>query len=265
MAQNLSDATEGSGGSERQVSERMGEAMGALERALSSMEARPGPGPSPASAAEQAVESLNQLALQAMASAEQMGQQQGQGQQGGDMQDLMEQLQSLAQQQGELNSQSGQIMPMQLGQQAMAQQMQQLSQGQESVASDLGELANQPGSEETLGSLDELAREAALLAQELAQGRLTPEMMQRQERLFHRLLDAGRSLEREEFSEDRESEAPGAFERGTVVPLTAEQLGAMPYGMPDGQQLQTLTPALRQLVLEYFERLNRGARPGGGA
>ena len=99
----------------------------------------------------------------------------------------------------------------------------------------------------------------------MAQGRLTPEMIQRQERLFHRLLDAGRSLEREEFSEERESEEPGDFERGDITSLTAEQMGVMPYEVPDGDQLQRLSPALRQLVLEYFDRLNRRRTGGGGS
>ena len=175
-----------------------------------------------------------------------------------------EQLERLAQEQGELMNQTGQLMPMQLGEQAMSQQLQQLAEGQESVAGDLGDLADEPGAEESLGDLQELAREAALLAQELALGRLTPEMIERQERLFHRLLDAGRSLEREEFSEERESEEPGAFERGEVVPLSAEQLGAMPYRLPDGAQLQKLSPAVRQLVLQYFERLNRTRSGGAG-
>ena len=104
-----------------------------------------------------------------------------------------------------------------------------------------------------------------MLAQQLGQGRLTPEIIREQERLFHRLLDAGRSLEREEFTEERESEAPGAFERGDVVPLSELQLGAMRYELPDGEQLRRLSPAVRQLVLEYFERLNRGDTEAGVA
>jgi hypothetical protein len=160
-------------------------------------------------------------------------------------------------------NQSTQLMPMQLGEQTMSQQLEQMQQGQQSVASDLGDLADEPGSEESLGDLEELAREAMAIAQELQQGRLSPETVQRQERLFHRLLDAGRSLEREEFSEERESEVPGEFERGDILSLTAEQMGVMSFEIPDGEQLQRLTPAVRQLVLEYFERLNR-ARPGGG-
>ena len=67
----------------------------------------------------------------------------------------------------------------------------------------------------------------------------------------------------EEFTEERESEEPGPFERGQVVPLTAQQLGVMPYEVPDGEQLRRLTPAVRQLVLEYFERLNRAGPEGG--
>ena len=147
----------------------------------------------------------------------------------------------------------------------MAQQMQELAAGQESIASDLGDLAEQPGSEdETLGDLEQMAQEAEALAQAMAEGRLTPETVRRQERLFHRLLDAGRSLEREEFSEERESEEPGAFERGEIMPLTPDQLGALRYQLPDLDQLQRLSPAVRQLVIQYFERLNRGgAEPGG--
>jgi flagellar motor protein MotB len=153
---------------------------------------------------------------------------------------------------------------MQLGEQAMAQQLQEMAQGQESIASDLGDLADDPGSEEALGDLEELAVQAAMLAEQMAQGRLTPEMVREQERLFHRLLDAGRSLEREEFSNDRESEVAGVFDREGVVPLTPDQLGALRFELPSAEQLQRLSPAVRQLVLQYFERLNGVGAGGGG-
>jgi hypothetical protein len=42
-------------------------------------------------------------------------------------------------------------------------------------------------------------------------------------------------------------------------------MGVMPYEVPDGDQLQRLSPALRQLVLEYFDRLNRRRTGGGGS
>jgi len=252
MADNLQAGTQTTGG-DPAMSAQMGRAMEAMQGAIQSLEART-PSPSSAAArAEQAVGSLNQLALMAIAGAEQAGQT-GAGQSG---QDVARQVGQLAQRQGELVSQTGQLAPMRLGEQAMAQQLSGLSDGQQSVARDLQNVSQEPGAGDALGDLAQLAREADLLAEQLAQGRLTPEIVQRQERLFHRLLDAGRSLEREEFSEDRESETPGIFERGDVIPLSAAQLGLMPYELPDGVELRRLSPAVRQLVLEYFERLNR--------
>ena len=259
MAENLQRASDGAMGANREIAAQMGLAMESLQNTIEAMEGRRGATPAPAAQAEQAVADLNQLALMAVAGAQQMGQQ-GQGQSG---EEVAQQLEELAQQQGDLMNQSTQLMPMQLGQQAMSEQLQQMSQGQESVASNLGDLADEPGSEQSLGDLQQLAQEAEALARELEQGRLTPEVVRRQERLFHRLLDAGRSLEREEFSEERESETPGAFERGRILSLTGAQLGIMPYEVPDGEQLQRLSPAVRQLVLDYFERLNRTTPRGG--
>ena len=233
--------------------------MESLQRTADALDSRRSSSATPGARAEQAVGDLNQLALMAMAGAQAPGPV-GEGQSG---QDMVEQLGQLAQRQGELVSQTGELVPMRLGEQAERQQMQDISDQQQMVASDLGQLAEQPGADGTLGDLEELSRQAEILAQQLAEGRLTSEILRDQERLFHRLLDAGRALEKEEFSEERESEEPGAFERGQVVPLTAQQLGVMPYELPDGEQLRRLTPAVRQLVLEYFERLNRVGPEGG--
>ena len=45
------------------------------------------------------------------------------------------------------------------------------------------------------------------------------------------------------------------------MPLTADQLGALRYELPNAVEMRRLSPAVRQLVLQYFERLNRR---GGG-
>ena len=107
-----------------------------------------------------------------------------------------------------------------------------------------------------LGDLSALAEEARRLAEALAGGRLDPEVLRRQERLFHRLLDAGRTLERDEESEERESEQPGAFMREGVSALGAGDLNVLRYALP-AAALQALPPAQRALVVRYFERLNR--------
>jgi len=261
LADNLQEKSEGALSQNREMSVQMGRAMESLQRTVEAMERRRGTSPAPSAAAEQAVADLNQMALMAMAAADQMGQQSEGQPQSGD--DVSEQLEQLAQQQGELFNQTGQLMPLQLGEQAMEEQLQEMAEEQQDVAEDLGEMSDDPGAEEeALGDLSDLAEEALALAQQMAQGRLTPDLVQRQERLFHRLLDAGRSLEREEFSDEREAEEVGAFQRGEVVPLTAEQMGALRYSLPDADQLRRLSPAVRQLVIQYFERINRG---GGGS
>jgi len=259
MAENLQAASQGAMQGNQELSAQVGRAMESIQKTIDAMETRRGSTPSPYAQAEQAIADLNQLALAAIAGAEQMGEQ-GEGGAG----DVAEQMEQLAQQQGELVNKTGQLMPLELGEQAMSEQLQKMAEGQQSVASDIGELADQPGGEDTLGDLEQLQAEAEALAQQLAQGRLTPELGQRQERLFHRLLDAGRSLEREESSDERESEVPEDFERGAVLGLTADQLGLVRYQMPDAAQLQGLSPAVRQLVLQYFERLNRVGSGGGG-
>lgn len=265
MAENLSAGSRASGQVDRAVSTAIGEAMEAITETLEALDSRRGSTPSPTATAEAAVRALNQVALQAIAGAGQSGQDAASGGAG----EMQEMLEAIAQRQGDLILQTEELMPMQLGEQALARQMQQLSQGQEAVAGELGDLAQQPNSEEqALGDLDELAQEAAALAEELAMERLRAETIERQEQLFQRLLDAGRSLERDEESEERESEVPGEFERNVVGPLSEEDLNALRFELPPADVLGRLPPAQRRLVIEYFERLNQAATtvpPGGGS
>ncbi len=238
------------------MSARLGEAVEAAEETLRSMAGERGNLPTPQAASENAVAALNGLAESALAAGEAISQSSAQGG------SLEQQLERLAQQQGRLNNRAGQVVPLQLGQQAMEEQLQGLAQDQAQVAGDLHDLARRPGAEgQALGDLQALAEEAGQLAGRLAGGRLDPETRERQERLFHRLLDAGRALEREEFSDERESRAAGTFERGEVLPLGDEALGVLRYALPSAAQLMRLSPAERELVLRYFDRLNRARGP----
>ncbi|MDH5589062.1 MAG: hypothetical protein OEZ65_08960 [Gemmatimonadota bacterium] len=263
MADDLQVRGQGAMDQNRELAVQMGRAMESIQRTLASLENRRSGAPSPQAQAEAAVDDLNQVAMMAMAAAQQMGQQEGQQSASGE--EMSEQLEQMAQEQGELVNQTGQLMPLQLGQEALAEQLRQLAEQQQSVADELDEASREPGGEdESLGDLEAMAREAQALAQQLAQGRLSPDMIRRQERLFHRLLDAGRSLEREEETDERESEGATAFEREGVAALSDTDMGLLRYRLPDAARLQALPPAVRQLVLEYFERLNRGGREPGG-
>jgi hypothetical protein len=174
---------------------------------------------------------------------------------------MMEQMEQMAQEQADVNNQAAQMMPMQLTPQAMEEMMQQMAQQQQDIASDLGQMSEQEGSEGPLGDVEAMAQEAEALAEALAGGRLDAETRERQERLFHRLLDAGRSLEKEEESTERESTAASEVERAEVDALLPGDLGLSQFRLPDAATLNRLPPAARALVLRYFQRLNRG---GGG-
>ncbi len=265
MAENLAIAAQTSqaGGGERPVSEAMGTAMGALERVVQSLDSPSGRQLSPQAAAEQAIDALNQTAMQSLAAAQQLSEG---GSSAASAEEVQEQLEQLAQEQADVNNQASQMMPMQLTPQAQQQQMEQLAQQQQEVASNVGQMANQEGENGPLGDLEALAQEAEAIARELAQGRLEPETRERQERLFHRLLDAGRSLEKDEMSDERESEAASLVERGEVAPLGPDALGLLRYE-PDAAALRRLPPAARALVVRYFQRLNGdpGAAPAGAA
>ena len=185
----------------------------------------------------------------------------GSGEGGEGEQDVRQRVEEMAQQQGDLVNQAGELTPLQLGGDALGEQLRRLAQGQESVARELDDLAGQRDAQErSLADLDAMAAEAQALADALATGRLTPETLQRQERLFHRLLDAGRGLRNENTdpSTERESQAPGTFARPEALPLREDQLGGLRYRVPGPDELQALPPALRQMVIQYFERLNRG-------
>ena len=259
MANQLSEENSGDQASD-EVAGQMGQAMEAIQETLDALEGQQGGTPSPTSAAEQAAAALNEAAMMAAAAA----QASGQASQGESGEQMNERLQQIAQQQGSVNQRTGQITPMSLGQQARANQLREAAESQRRIASELGELANRPPDQaQTLGDLQALALEAQALAERLARETLDTETLQRQERLFHRLLDAGRSLEKDEFSDERESSAPGQFERNEVEVLSPEDMGALRFQTPPAEELQGLSPAQRQMVLEYFERLNRAERRGG--
>lgn len=243
------------------VAARAGQALEALQHVVQALE-RPGPGAAgPQAAAARAVAALNGLALAALTGADAEVGQGGEGEGGGDTQG---QMQEMAQRQGSVVNQAGELAPLQLGADAMGEQLGRLAAEQEAVARGLEELAQgEPRGKEALGDLEAFAAEARALAEAMAAGRLEPETVRRQERLFHRLLDAGRGLRGEapQETQDRESRAAGAFRPRDVLPLRGGIGGAFPILRPTPAEMQTLPPALRTLVIEYFDRLNRR---GGG-
>src|ERR1051326_7859014 len=170
--------------------------------------------------------------------------------------EAMERMTKLARQQGQLSQDANGLLPM-AGSAAVQQQMQALAARQRALAQELERMRAQ-------GQADAkpLGDEAQDLARSLERGRLDRETVQRQERLFRRMLDAGRTLQGKEEDErkERQSETAKPGEIHLPAALQAQLLGRDgAIRLPTWEQLQRLTPEERRLVTEYFRRLAGGA------
>ncbi|MBT8478935.1 MAG: hypothetical protein KJO06_08465 [Gemmatimonadetes bacterium] len=172
------------------------------------------------------------------------------------MEEALDRLAGMGRQQAGINSESGELFGLMPGGQALRDRLASLAARQEAVSEDLRDLAGDPAAR-VLGSRPAgLAAEADEVARRLSAGALDRETLERQEQLFRRLLDAGRSLEKDERDANRR-EATSARPRVAFLPEggAVEELGPR-YPYPDGAVLEALTAAQRRLVYEYFDRLN---------
>ncbi|HEY0673059.1 MAG TPA: hypothetical protein VGD27_12355 [Longimicrobiales bacterium] len=252
LGKNLSEAGQRSAMVNKDVAAALARANMSMDQTLRGMQ-DDNPN-APTKEAEQTVESLNKLALELLKN----GQQIDQSEQGSGLQQALEQLQQLAKQQSGLNGKSNSLLPMNLSQQALSQQMSQLGREQRDIAQKLGGMNKGGSRDDLLGRLDELVKEADQIARDLEGGRMNPQTLQRQERLFHKLLDAGRTMERDEVSEEREAEAARPLPPAVIRALKPGLFeNSDKFAPPTAEQLRDLPPAYRRLILEYFERLNR--------
>jgi hypothetical protein len=141
------------------------------------------------------------------------------------------------------------------GTSGVQQQLQKLGAQQRVLAEQLERLraqGNSPGA-------GEMANEAKDLARRLEAGRIDRQTVERQERLFRRMLDAGRTLQGEEKDEKKERESTTATGDSIRLPaaLRARLLGEGDRPrVPSWEELQRLSPEERRLVVDYFRRLS---------
>ena len=267
---NQAAVEEGTSAVERQVSEAAGRhalvppqleaAIGAAQNqmrlAREQLEQADPNAATAAAYAEEALDALNATALTLVRTAQQVaGAQSGSG-----FQEAMEQLARMAgQQQGMMGDAQGLLPMMAPGGQAVLQQLRALAARQRQLAEQL-ERMQAAGASSAAGPL---AAEARELARQLENGRLDPRTIQRQERLYRRLLDAGRTLSGQEPDEQKDRVSRSATGDSVHVPgaLAPGATGAaLRVRYPTWEELARLTPEQRRIVLEYFRLLN-AAKP----
>jgi hypothetical protein len=108
------------------------------------------------------------------------------------------------------------------------------------------------------GRTQALAQEAKQIAQQLERGSLDQAVLDRQQRLYHKLLEAGRTLEQDERDDTGKREARAATGTETFTPGNDKASGksATRFREPTWTELRGLSAEERRLVLEYFKRLN---------
>jgi hypothetical protein len=171
--------------------------------------------------------------------------------------EMLQQLQEMAKRQGSINAQAQGLMPIP-GQGAMSPEAQatarMLARQQRGIAQQLEEMGDATGGDRA----GELAKEARQLAEALEQTRVDASTVARQQQLFRRLLDAGRSLEKEERedNEKREAKAAKGDDRFDPGQGGARGRAASRFREPTWSDLRGLTADERRAILEYFKRIN---------
>lgn len=257
--QRLIDQVRKAAGKNALVPPEIGAALGGAQRQMQrTREAIANATPNTREGAEQAggaVDALNAAAYQLVRAR---GDVQGAGS-GSGLAEALERMAQLAQQQGGLGQQGAGLLPM-AGNGAIQEQLRQLGAKQRALAEELQKLkgggANMPGA-------GEMSDEAKDLARRLEGGRLDRQVVERQERLFRRMLDAGRTLQGKEEDQRKERQSTVATDDSIRLPpaLRAKLLGDdNRLRVPSWEELQQLSPEERRLVVDYFRRLSE---PGG--
>jgi hypothetical protein len=173
---------------------------------------------------------------------------------GSGLAEAMERMAELAKQQGGLGQQAAGLLPM-MGSAGIQQELRRLANQQRALAEELQRMqgrGNMPGA-------GELADEANELARRLDAGRLDRQVVERQERLFRRMLDAGRTLQGKEEDEQKERQSAAATDDTVRLPPALRARLTEDDGrlrVPTWDELQRLSPEERRLVVDYFRRLS---------
>jgi hypothetical protein len=237
------------------VPPQIGAALSAAQlRMQQAREAISSAAPNSREAADQAgaaVDGLNVAAHQLLrARGDVSGSQSGSG-----LAEALERLAQLAQQQGGLGQQGAGLLPM-AGNSAIKEQLQRLAGRQRALAQELEKMR----AEGSIPGAGDMADEAAQLSRRLEGGQLERQTVERQQRLFRRMLDAGRTLQGREEDEKKERQSTTATDDSVHLPAALRarlQDENQRLRVPTWEELQQLSPEERRLVVDYFRRLSQ--------
>ncbi|MEX2115346.1 MAG: DUF4175 family protein [Bacteroidota bacterium] len=233
-----------------EMGKTIGEALMKMQNSLKALEIRSGG--SASQEQRMAMESLNKAAMAVQQSMQDMMQSDGQGGGSG----LMGQLQRMAGRQQSLNMRTQGF-----------EEAARLAAEQEALRKSLEQLnaeARASGEQQRiLGDLERITQEMREVVEDLEQGNVNPETVQKQERILSRLLDASRSARERDFEKKRKAQTgrqiarpgPAELDPSTLEgksQLREDLLKALEHGYSRDYQ---------DLIRKYFEELQKGDTP----
>ena len=214
--------------------------------------------PNPHDAYEKAGDAVDALAVAAFSLLQSKDRIDG-SQSGSGVQEAMEQMKQMAGKQGQLAQQGAGMMQQGQGP-TSAQQLMQLAMQQRAVAQQLERM--RAGGQ--LPGAGQMAREAKELSQALASGKLDQEVVNRQQHLFKRMLDAGRTLQGQEDDDKKERQSTTAKDAAACDSAGARRKDSQRHrrdSPASWESLQRLSPEERRRVVDYFQRLTQVRTP----
>lgn len=203
---------------------------------------------------------INQAVFDLLEAMAQMNQQMGPG----GLQDMLEQLQQLAQNQEQLNEmaqnlrqqmrEQGQTPSLQQRLERIAAQQQLIREATERLA----EIAENAA--EMLGSLKDVAEEMTDVEKKLEQGTLNDQVIDQQDRILTRMLDSLKSLQKRDVGRQRKAQVakkPSAPPQD-VPPLHPELLEIVRKleTTPNAKELENIPFQYREQLRQYFKALS---------
>lgn len=214
--------------------------------------------------ARAALGAINSLVVDLLTSSQSSSSQSG----GSALEQLMQQLQRMAEQQSRLNDATEEL-GRQLQEQGASSQLERQLAGaraqQQRLLEEARRLAREFGDRrEVLGRLDDTAEEMERALNEMERSGASQETIDRQKRILSRLLDAQRSLRRRDYSRVRRSRVGERRERGAPGALPEDLTRATQELREDllRAMQQEYPPEYRELIRAYFEALSRDVEGG---
>lgn len=246
------------------ISPEMGKALGnanqKMNQSMQSMQNRNG---SMATLAQgDAMMFLNEAANMMKSSLESMAQG---GSGGSGMMSLMQQLQQMSGQQMNLNNLTQMLQQMQNGQlnQQQQGQLQKLAQQQDLIRKSLEDLnkeAKQSGESKKIpADLENIVNQMREVVTDMNTEKLDDKLVQKQEKILSKLLDAQRSINERDFEKERKSEAGKDYTRNSPAELNLQSLqGKNKIKDELNRTVQEgYSKDYEELIRKYFEALQK--------